>query len=130
MEILSHFPLIEDNTRYYLIKTNNGKYYQSYFENGWVGLYALEVRLENAMAVIINKPNKQKELQAFSEIKPGDIVLIPDFRHKHVAIGIVVSDFYIRDNKIYRQVKWVNVCDMENLQTLQRFFIKQRKKRN
>lgn len=121
-QYLSFFPRIDDNTNYFLLKTYNGKYYQTFLDNDHVSLYSLEIYSQDNGALIINNKNKTKEFIAFSKImKKGDIVLIPNMRNLYLSIGMIMSDHYLENNQVYRKVKWLKTISVEELWEIHRF---------
>jgi len=116
------FPIIKSNTSYYLIKTNNGYYYQSYIDKKIVGLYSLLVSSNNN-ELITNKKNKLKDLKLFAyELTIGDFVLIPNYRNKLITIGKVTSHYYCDNNRIYRNVKWLKTINISDFTILSKYF--------
>lgn len=89
------------NQNYYLIKTYNGKYYQTYKNKNCVGLYNI--------SIIDDLPKKRKQKEIFLDImQEGDVILIPSYKNKKISIGIVISSVYKNNNQLYRNVEWEN----------------------
>lgn len=112
------FPIIDMKSNYYLIKTNNGYYYQNYINNNIVSLYSLQVN-DN---LEINKPHKKKELEIFiNELSLNDYVLIPNYRNRLISIGQITSNYFLKDQNIYRKVKWLKTLKINDLLLLSKY---------
>jgi len=105
MEINKFFTIINDDRNYYLIKTNNGKYCTLYLKEREVSLYPLTFS-SNELDIPTN--NKlARALNLFINLKLDDVVLIPSTRNKSVYIGQITSIHYMKDQHIYKKVKWI-----------------------
>lgn len=87
---------INTDSQIYLIKTNNGKYYQSFLQGNYITYYQDEMWL-TAKALFMSLSTLEAKtrygkavpaLTRFYNIKPGDYILIVG-RKKQMAIGIV-----------------------------------------
>ncbi|QVK17102.1 hypothetical protein KHQ81_09395 [Mycoplasmatota bacterium] len=121
-QILKSFPTINVETNYFLIKTNNGKYYSSYLEENRVGLYPLLIHVDEKGNYIAENKKKEKELNLFiNQLKIDDIVLIPSSRNKKLFIGKITSQYYIEMDKIYKNVIWIKELGIEKLHHIHQF---------
>ena len=112
------FPVIDSKSNYFLIKTNNGYYYQDYLNNHFVSLYSVQVN-DN---LEINKPHKKQELALFlKELTLGDYVLIPNYHSELISIGQIISNYYVQNQNIYRKVKWLKTVRINELLLLSKY---------
>ena len=119
-KIITQFPKIGDKTKYYLIKTYNGKYYHHYLRKGVVGLYSLQFNKQKE--IITSNKNYLKAFKIFTSlIQVGDVVLIPTYHNLSLSIGIIESNIYFDNQLIYRKVKWLRTIEAKNLAYIHRY---------
>lgn len=107
---------ISNKRNYWLIRTEGGSYFQQFFEENYVSIgwnkYSnikefISTPAEK-MKKEISKDKDEKrpgyvygQIHRFiSEIKIGDVVIIPNEGSKRIAIGIVESDAYVIEEEI------------------------------
>ena len=144
---------IPDDTQYWLVRADGGKYYEDFKYSSTISLQdndltldlfdgrvilSREMRLEYYKEKISNKKAKlskqqvsiiAKKMFAFiSQMKIGDIIIVPSHRTQKFMVGVITSDAYelsdeeiktlqkrgerldycVSDNKKRRKVKWLN----------------------
>lgn len=144
---------IPDDTQYWLVRADGGKYYEDFKYSSTISLQdndltldlfdgrvilSREMRLEYYKEKISNKKDKlskqqvsiiAKKMFAFiSQMKIGDIIIVPSHRTQKFMVGVITSDAYelsdeeiktlqkrgerldycVSDNKKRRKVKWLN----------------------
>lgn len=121
-KIFKLFPIIDDETNYYLIKTNNGKYYPFYLEENRVGLYPVIIKMDEKGDFVTEGKKKARELTIFiNHLRIDDIVLIPSTRNKKIFIGKITSQYYIEKEKIYKNVSWMKEIEINKLHHIHQF---------
>ncbi len=112
--IISSFPDISFNARYFLIKTNNGQYYREFIDKQIVFLYPYKEEKKRL--------NLEKEIKIFTcEIKVGDMVIIPSWQNKFLHIGKVSSESITEDGMIYRMVNWIKTMETKTVTNIHQF---------
>lgn len=114
-KILNICPVIDINTKYWMIRTEKGYFYNHFLKNniiaiGYSEINASEIKLlnnnvsefkKNLLELVMKKyPNHTRpslimsQLFRFSnEIKKGDYVIIPSKFSKNISIGIIEDNF-------------------------------------
>lgn len=144
---------IPEETQYWLVRADGGKYYEDFKHSSTISLQdndltldlfddlvtlSSEIRLEYYKKIISDKKDKlskqqisiiAKKMFAFiSQMKIGDIIVVPSHRTQKFMVGVIKSDAYelsdegikklqkrgerldycVSDNKKRRKVKWLN----------------------
>lgn len=106
MELVNLIPEIPVDQKYWFIRTNSGEYYDHFVNEGFVGIGWNKVGLESLNKNIPlnevvkenypdeNRPNHvaNQISTLVSEIKKGDIVLIPSAKSTYIHFGIVEDE--------------------------------------
>lgn len=101
----------------FLIKTNNGKYYHDYLDNGYIGIYSGKISIKN----------KERDYFTFTnDLNIGDYVLITSHKNKMISIGRITSPPQVEDNHPIRMVTWLKTIEIKDLFSLYRY-LKQNK---
>lgn len=120
--LLTAFKNINNQQKYWLIRTMSGTYYGDFVRNDYVAVGYNEITLDdlrhlpeseseakemlklkfiNRYPTINNTGYPVAQLLRFTrEIKPNDIVIIPSSSATHVAIGVVRGNMYEEQNPI------------------------------
>lgn len=113
----------EDKDRkYWFVRTDNGQYYSTYLENGFIAIgwdyvtvHDITTMTEEEVKAKISKREKQRESQndisyktqisriynkliRFKELKKGDIIVIPDEGSYNLAFGEIIEDHIFVDS--------------------------------
>jgi N-dimethylarginine dimethylaminohydrolase len=115
---------ISSDIQIYFIKTNNGRYYSTYIENGTIGYYPIEINSSIIQDFKLLEGNDLKDrykhhfkglFTYMMEFKIGDLILITSYRNKKVSIGEISR--INREGMIYtiQWLKEVNVTDCDAL---------------
>ncbi len=135
---------IDENQRYWLVRTQSGEYYQEFFHENFIGIGWDELDLRR----IYKTPNEEQMIEHIKtqypdekqpgrilnqikrflyDMKIGDIVLIPSHSSLCVSFGTVESDLYLEEITIEdvfagkcpfqkrRKVKWSKTVQREEL---------------
>src|SRR5690625_1130125 len=111
---------IPDNTGYWLVRADGGKYYDDFLKSNFIAISDNEIKLseiekydEYSIAGITLDHFKElynhvhpewnnqqiahaasRTYKFYSNIKKGDIVVVPSRRSSHLLLGMVSSDVY------------------------------------
>lgn len=117
-QLVESLPIISKNRNYWLVRTQSGSYYDSFYKYNYIALgydkipysqiqktkdkYPLENEFFNALREIVIRAYPEEERPGliasqiskfFYEIKKGDIVIIPSQSSKKISFGIVTQTF-------------------------------------
>ena len=105
--------VIDSNREYWFVRTDGGKHFKTFYENGFIAIGWNEITLEdiknvtpggnsikNKLAKVYNKDITQtkhkrdvtsyfNKIMRFHQLRMGDVVMIPSFGSSHLAFGIV-----------------------------------------
>lgn len=105
-ELIKYIPRIPEDQRYWFVRTNAGEYYDSFVNEGFIGIGWNQIELKylkenRPLDDIIrekykkeNRPNYvANQIKTFCyDIKQGDIVLIPSSKSAYIHFGIVQDE--------------------------------------
>jgi len=138
------FVKIDENQKYWLVRTQSGDYYQEFYHENFIGVGwdELDLKLihespdEEQIIEYIKKqyPDEKQPGRILNQIKRflydikiGDIVLIPSHSSLYVSFGVVVSNLYIEEVNIddvldgkcpfqkRKKVRWLKTIRREEL---------------
>lgn len=114
---------IDVQKRYWFVRTDNGQYFQHYYDNGFIAIgwnyitindlqqssqagteIKLKVAQHSGLDIGNNAIDKRKatsiynKLRAFRELRTGDLIIIPSHSSQRLAFG------YIVDNILYSNI--------------------------
>ena len=132
-------PIISESRRYWLVRTNSGRYYSEFFHGKFVGVGwdavsadALERDDEalREMFVELYPQFKQPmyavhQMRRFAkDLRPNDVVLIPSESSAYVTFGRIASDVYevnvSEDDILEGRCPWTKRRRVEWLKTVER----------
>lgn len=151
-ELVQKVSEIPVKTSYWFVRTDDGKYFDTFYKNGFIGIGWNNITLEEIKNEIssdklrnkiiksenfdeINPKTKGKvttilnKLEHFVNLKRGDVVIIPSRHSSRLAFGIVDSDFTEVDISkshecdFYKRRK-INWVAVKNMQQLDPHFYK------
>lgn len=137
-ELIKKVSELSSKTAYWFVRTDYGEHFETYYENGFIAIGWNDITLEelkdpNSVDKIRVKLNKSEnfdtsqkntkgkqtkiinKLNAFVNLKKGDIIIIPSKNSNRYAFGIIESsNVYIDTDKKFeceyykrKKVKWV-----------------------
>jgi restriction system protein len=120
-------PVINENRKYWMVRSNGGKYYDSFTSNDYVGISWDKIDsifLSNKEVVTASdieefyKPKDDKKRVNYSliagqinkfnnEMKPGDIVITPSKDSKYIAFGRVLEEhiYFAEEKNVFNAEK-------------------------
>lgn len=154
-DISLYIPNISEDRSYWFVRSDHGKYFDTFFENGFIGIgwnyiSASRIKLENKEAIektILKKEEYDPELQKtksnltasfnkllnFSEFKKGDVVVCPSHLSTELAFGIIADDQIFEEetyNCPYRKRRKINWVIKEKMSNLDPIFYSIKKSRH
>jgi restriction system protein len=126
-ELLNKVENISKETNYWFVRTDYGEYFDTFYENGFIGIGWNEISIEELKNTGLKVSVKEKigkaeeldydktstkgtitaiynKLNRFINLKKGDIVIIPSRKSSRYAFGI------IQDNEAYSVYQDENNC--------------------
>lgn len=116
-DLIQKVDTIDSGKGYWFVRTDDGKYYQNFYENNFIAIgwnYITIEQLRNAdptgfdirqkiaqhenLDIVNNAVDKGKattiynKLLAFKNLKRGDVIIIPSDGSKRLAFGIIADD--------------------------------------
>ncbi|TVZ81274.1 hypothetical protein FB379_11773 [Aeribacillus composti] len=102
-QLIKHIPRIPENQRYWFVRTNSGEYYDSFVNDGFIGIGWNQIELKHLkenrpLEDIVrekykneNRPNYvANQIKTFcNDMKKGDIVLIPSSKSTFIHFGVI-----------------------------------------
>lgn len=105
-QLIKYIPQIPENQRYWFVRTNSGEYYDSFVNDGFIGIGWNQIELKHLkenrpLDDIVkekykdeNRPNYvANQIKTFCfDMKKGDIVLIPSSKSAYIHFGVIQDD--------------------------------------
>lgn len=115
-ELNEHLNHINNETRYWLVRTMTGRYYGEYTTRGFIAIRYNEIQLDDLRFLPKKEKPAKKALQSmlkerndklkntsypsgqllrfYRDIKTGDVVIVPSSESHEISFGVVESDVY------------------------------------
>ena len=116
---------IDNQIRIYLLKTNNGQFYQEYIKNNTIDYYRLKLSDNtindfNTRDEVYLKEVYAQHLGVFeimiNQLKAGDWVVLVGYQNKKVMIGEIDGiNFTVNNNNRYITVNWLKEVEIKKI---------------